>query len=1246
MGERHKAIKMGMQFFDRYKCFSIKNSLIILFFLFLVIPAALHGQITYCTDCYGVSGDCADPTDNPDNNPQLTALCGAIDIILVLDESNSIDTIDEINAVKDGTLVFLNSLVCTGTRVAIVEFASTARIVNDYKVVDDAYVSQVSDYFGVVDNPSVNNQNFRDVYGEEGGTNWQAAMLAVDDLNVPDILLFFTDGVPTGYSSGENPTKDSPAIFCSDGSTTQRPEIANPVKLANKFKMEGAHMFMLGVGGATVNTLKKMSGSNELIPQGHDNLGNSDYIVESNFSELTRCFVALASSFCPFSGTVSATDVCTDNTAGIAQISISNTTTQFDYVYYNESTKESLGSGLGVNSPLILDGLAAGEYRVEVKLNVSSSDCERKETHYFEINELPSPTLVSNITNVSCFGANDGEITVTAAGGVPPYTYLWTTSNGTGLQPTIKDQISLSSGDYEVVVTDSQGCAVAKMITVTEPGQLLVTAGADVIIDCNTEIGELTLDGSGSETGNHIVYLWTTIDGAIVRNAETLFPTINKVGTYVLTVTNTLTNCSNTDAVNVSVKNLINTKNSKKTVCRGSILNLNNLVSVQGGAFAPQGNGLNGNMLDTATFGLGTSHTYTYTNTANSLCPTEELITIVISEGEVDKECRVIDADFCDANTAPFYNFYWHAMDSVSGSSFFSQNEDHKLSFVTYKNGTALITGKTQQSGCSVELYIFLKDKKNWAEWTADGGGFKEQGCAGTIKEAMQYYLIDGTKSYIKTKGNCIEEGVYKVTQRPDPNDRNTPNLGGHLGPGGALWDSNKGAEGLASWAWMGPEGNERKWTIDFNFLLDCETAKTCIIKEHDTLACSMLNTFENVHCYGDNSGSATVHVTGGVPPYTYLWDNGETNSTATKLSAGLHTVTVVDGENVKAQASAVIEEPSLLTYEVTVESNVSAYGLSDGVATILVDGGEKPYAYLWDNGENTARVTALEAGEHSVSITDANGCQKTCIVSISQPSPLAVEICDGIDNDNDGEIDEGLDCESIAFARYESNNNCFIENGFKKWGWTNTFEKEGDYILDLYAGAIQCDVNNGKKIGNVLVNYHSGSVLVSVELLNGFTMTSGYLYVGDTLYPTRENKRTIAPEHFPYKSGLLDDKVAFQFPSVNVNSISGELYIIVQLNLGNKREAEGKASKTKITTYPMTFKNDLNLSVQINYDAQLEIEMFDVNGRKIMTKKRKRVKAGANNVHLNVSSLAPEVYFLKIDTGKEKIIKKVMSEK
>ena len=142
-----------------------------------------------------------------------------------------------------------------------------------------------------------------------------------------------------------------------------------------------------------------------------------------------------------------------------------------------------------------------------------------------------------------------------------------------------------------------------------------------------------------------------------------------------------------------------------------------------------------------------------------------------IDQSTEPQHYEVLDIDYCIPREAPFYNFYWTEMKSLErGAEFFSQNETHALTFTEYADGTALIQGTTQSGTCSAELYIVLKDRKNWARWSADGGGFKPHGCdtASLVKEKLRYYVIDGNQSSISvTGGDCLEEGTFYGNTTP-----------------------------------------------------------------------------------------------------------------------------------------------------------------------------------------------------------------------------------------------------------------------------------------------------------------------------------------------------------------------------------------------------------------------------------------------------------------------------------------------
>jgi YVTN family beta-propeller protein len=69
------------------------------------------------------------------------------------------------------------------------------------------------------------------------------------------------------------------------------------------------------------------------------------------------------------------------------------------------------------------------------------------------------------------------------------------------------------------------------------------------------------------------------------------------------------------------------------------------------------------------------------------------------------------------------------------------------------------------------------------------------------------------------------------------------------------------------------------------------------------------------VSCNSGNDGTATANVSGGTPPYTYLWNTvpTQTTQTATNLTSGSYTVIVSDSNSMTTTASVTITEPALI---------------------------------------------------------------------------------------------------------------------------------------------------------------------------------------------------------------------------------------------------------------------------------------------------------------------------------------------
>ncbi|MEQ8907675.1 MAG: M43 family zinc metalloprotease [Vicingaceae bacterium] len=79
---------------------------------------------------------------------------------------------------------------------------------------------------------------------------------------------------------------------------------------------------------------------------------------------------------------------------------------------------------------------------------------------------------------------------------------------------------------------------------------------------------------------------------------------------------------------------------------------------------------------------------------------------------------------------------------------------------------------------------------------------------------------------------------------------------------------------------------------------------------------------------------------------------------------------------------------PLVTTTSVT---NESCPGLGDGTATVIASGGTIPYTYLWSNGSAASTATNLNAGNYSVTVSDAQG--NTSIESVLINSPLSISV-------------------------------------------------------------------------------------------------------------------------------------------------------------------------------------------------------------------------------------------------------------
>lgn len=98
---------------------------------------------------------------------------------------------------------------------------------------------------------------------------------------------------------------------------------------------------------------------------------------------------------------------------------------------------------------------------------------------------------------------------------------------------------------------------------------------------------------------------------------------------------------------------------------------------------------------------------------------------------------------------------------------------------------------------------------------------------------------------------------------------------------------------------------------------------------------------------------------------------------------------------------------------------------------------------------------------------------------------------------------------------------------------------------------------------------------------------------------------------------------------------------------IASEEENETNVDVTRVETYPNPFVTELNLSIDIAYEAIVRLRLFNMEGKLIMTFEDTAVKVGSNTITLPIDDhVVKALYVISIDTGREEIRKKVLSSK
>ncbi len=727
-----------------------------------------------------------------------------------------------------------------------------------------------------------------------------------------------------------------------------------------------------------------------------DNLTAGTYCVtvtDENDCTAERCFEVEQPDPIEIDGDV--TDVsCYDGDDGSIDITVSGGTGSYDYEWADGPTSADRNN------------LTAGTYCVTV---TDENDCTAERC--FEVEQPDELEIDGNITDVSCYGGDDGSIDVTVSGGTAPYNYQW--ADG----PITADRDNLTAGTYCVTVTDDNDCTEARCFDVDQSDEIIIDGDVTDVSCHDGNDGSIDITVSGG-TGSYD-YAWA--DGPTSADRNNLV-----AGTYCVTVTDE-NDCTAERCFEVEQPDPIEIDGDVTDVScydgnDGSID-----ITVSGGTGSYDYEWADGpTSADRNNLVAGT---YCVTVTDDNDCTAERCFEVEQPD-ELEIDGDVTDVSCHDGNDGSIditvsggtgsYDYEWadgptsaDRNNLVAGTYCVTVTDDNDCTvercFEVEQPDELEIDGDVTDVSChngndgSIDITVSGGTGSYDYEW-ADGP-----------TSADRDNLVAGTYCVTVTDENdCTAERCFEVEQPDELEiDGDVTDVSCHDGNDGSIDITVSGGTGTYDYEWAdGPTSADRNNLVAGTYCVtvtddnDC-TAERCFEVEQPDLI-RITGDVTDVSCYDGNDGSIEITVSGGTGAYDYEWADGPTTADRDNLSAGTYCVTVTDENDCTAERCFDVEQPDELEIDGNV-TDVSCHDGNDGSIDITVSGGTGSYDYEWVDGPITADRDNLTAGTYCVTVTDENDCTAERCFEVDQPRAIVIDgdVTDVSCHDgNDGSID------------------------------------------------------------------------------------------------------------------------------------------------------------------------------------------------------------------------------------------------
>lgn len=626
------------------------------------------------------------------------------------------------------------------------------------------------------------------------------------------------------------------------------------------------------------------------------------------------------------------------------------------------------------------------------------------------VNGCPSFVADDTITDASCYGENDGGIGLTVYGGSPPYTYQWSTGQ------TADSIGTLVADTYWVEVQDAGVCVLIDTFVVAQPANAIPLL--KYVDDITPVSAAIKFSPSTSIDFYRFKYRplgaaswsWAGIggpNGAATLDSVKVLNNLQSNTTYewVMQVTS-LNGCvdgwTNPEYFTTGCAELSISTNDPSCF-QGSDGGMT--VNVQGtGSYTYLWN----NGVTTVTNTGLSAGTYSVVVTHSSGCTESDSATLI--EPQPLSTSLPEHYFVCGPDTmitpGNYQTYLWGGGETTS-SLYVNTNGTYTVEVVdangcvAYDTTTVEIVDVTPvQSffticeGDSIVLDVNANGNYTYT-WLLGGGQYLYGQMHQLVPTSNGLYQLTASG----VMANCDYLISVQVFDMPELTLGHT-DVSCPGGSDGTAFGAGTTGFPPYTYQWSTTETTDTisnlvagTYTMTLTDGKNCQVTDSVTITEPSNIEVQFTTTPPS--CFAASDGAISISISGGTAPYTVLWANSLGSALSLQgLTAGSYPLTVTDASGCVHLDTVVLTEPTdlLLSEDLSQHIDVDCNGQSTASLTVVASGATPAYTYsIGGATQSLPTFNNLSAGTYEVLVTDANACQDSVTVLITEPAALVL---------------------------------------------------------------------------------------------------------------------------------------------------------------------------------------------------------------------------------------------------------------